>query len=129
MRHRLLLLARLRDDLLGEVRGDLLVAQEVEPVLALAARDRAQVGRVGEHLRHRHLGLDLGHAAHGLGAQRAPAARGQVAHHVADRLVGHGGRDEHDRLQQHRLRAAPAPRFMAIEPAILNAISEESTVW
>ena len=38
-------------------------------------------------------------------------------------------RDEHDRLEQHRAGVAPAPRFIAIEPAMRNACSEESTVW
>src|ERR671915_1990225 len=72
----LLLFARLLDDLLRQVRGNLLVAQELERVFALAAGQRPQVGRVAEHLRHRHLGLDLGHATHRLGPERAPAARG-----------------------------------------------------
>src|SRR5262249_22786920 len=60
------LVAGLLDDLLSEMPRHLLVAQELERVVALASGDRAQVGRVGEHLRHRHLCLDLGHRSHRL---------------------------------------------------------------
>src|SRR5581483_2238111 len=53
--YRLRFILRLLDDLLREVRGDLLVALELHRVLALAAGQGPQVGRVGEHLRHRDL--------------------------------------------------------------------------
>ena len=90
----------LGDHLLGDVRRDLLVALELHRVVAAAAGDRAQVGRVVEHLGHRHLGLDLGHRALRLHAQRAAAARVEVADHVADRVLGHRDRHLHDRLEQ-----------------------------
>jgi hypothetical protein len=76
------------------------VAQELHRVVAAPTGDRAQVGRVVEHLGHRHLGGDLGHVALRLHAQRSPAARGQVADHVADRVLGNGDGHPHDRLQQ-----------------------------
>src|SRR5437763_336506 len=90
------------DDLLGEVAGDLLVAFELHRVLALPAGDRAQVGSVGEHLGHRNLGLDLGHAAAALHPHRPPAAAVEVADDVADGLLGHRDRRQHDRFEQHR---------------------------
>src|SRR5687767_2043500 len=52
-----------RDHLLGDVPGDLLVAQELERVVAATAGDRSQVRRVVEHLGHRDLGLDLSERA------------------------------------------------------------------
>ena len=52
------LLARGGDQALGDVRRHLLVAQEAHRVVAAAARHRVQVGRVGQHLGHRHVGVD-----------------------------------------------------------------------
>ncbi len=89
------------DDLLGKVGGELLVAQELERIVALALCDGAQIGRVGEHLCHRHLGFDLGHRADWLHALWAPAAAVEVADDVAHMRLGHGQGDVHDRLEQH----------------------------
>src|ERR687892_436620 len=50
-----------RDHLLGQVAWDLLVALELHRVVGAAAADRAQVGGEVQDLRHRDLGLDLGH--------------------------------------------------------------------
>src|SRR5437588_242112 len=81
---------------------DLLVALELHPELALPPGDRPQVRRIGEHLGHRHLGLDLGHArADRLHPQWTTAARVQVADHVSDRVFGRTDREQHDRLEQH----------------------------
>src|SRR5438270_12375236 len=77
----------LGDDLAGQVRGNLLVAQELHRELTLTPGDRPQVGRVGEHLRHRHLGLDVGHAAAtGFHPVGPPATGVQVADDVTNRL-------------------------------------------
>src|SRR3954451_2051952 len=87
--------ARLVDHLLREVRRDLLVAQELERVFALTARQGPQIRRVTEHLGHRDLGLDLGHAAPRVGAERPPAAARELSHDVAFLLAGHGPNDYH----------------------------------
>ena len=58
----------------------------------------------------------------------AAAAAVEVADHVAHVLLGHGDLDGEDRLEQHGLGAAAAS-WSASEPAILNAISEESVSW
>ena len=42
---------------------------------------------------------------------------------------GHGDVEPHDRLQQHRVGVDATACLKAIEPAILNAISDESTLW
>ena len=90
-------------DALREVARHLLVALELHRVLALAAGQRAQVGRVGEHLGHRHLGLDLGHPRAARLHPLRPAPAGvEIADDVADRVLGHGDRHAHDRLEQHR---------------------------
>ncbi len=91
------------DDLAGEMPGNLLVAQEVHRELALATGDRPQIRGVRQHLRHRDLGLDLGHpGAHGLHSERPAAAGVEVADHVSNRVLGRVDRDEHDRLEQDR---------------------------
>src|SRR5438105_2105939 len=75
---------RLLDDLLGDVPGHLLVVGELEPEVPPPARHRAEVGRVAEHLRHRHVGADhLLPVATRLGAEHLPAAAVEVADHVA----------------------------------------------
>src|SRR5579862_7585501 len=48
----------LRDDLVAHRRGRRLVAIEVHRVRAAALGTRADVGRVAEHLRERHTGID-----------------------------------------------------------------------
>ena len=57
------------------------------------------------------------------------AARRQIAEHVAHVLIGADDFDVHDRLEDDRLRACFAASLNAIDPAILNAISLESTSW
>ena len=57
------------------------------------------------------------------------APRGEVADDVAHVVLGRDDLDRHDRLEQHRLRLPRAAFLNAIEPAILNAISLESTSW
>ena len=89
--------------LVGQVGRHLLVARQLHRELALARGDLPQVGRVGQQLGHRHLGLDLGHARLGLHAQRVAATAVEVADHVAHRVLGHRDRHLHDRLEQHRL--------------------------
>jgi hypothetical protein len=56
----------------------------------------------------------------------APAV--EVADDVAHELLGHRDLDLHDRLEDDRAGLAKAS-LMAMEPAILNAISDESTSW
>ena len=52
----------------------------------------------------------------------------EIALHVADEVVRRHDLDLHDRLEQHRLALRSASRI-AIEPAILNDRSDESTSW
>src|SRR5438128_11017434 len=49
---------RVLDELLGDVRRDLLVVRELEGEVAAPAGHRAQIGRVAQDLRHRHVRLD-----------------------------------------------------------------------
>src|SRR2546423_9372558 len=49
-------------DLASQMARHVLVAKELHREFPLTAGDRAEVGRVGEHLGHRDLGLDVGHA-------------------------------------------------------------------
>ena len=56
------------------------------------------------------------------------APRRQIAEHVAHERIGRHHFDVHHRLEQHRMRRLAAS-LNAIEPAILNAISLESTSW
>ena len=115
-------------DLLGEVRRHLFVALELHLEVGAAAADRAQVGRVVEHLGHRHLGLDLGRRALRLHPQRVAAARVEVADHVADDVLG--AADVSRTIGSSRTGSASSIACLkAIEPAILKAISEESTSW
>ena len=87
-------------------------------VLAAALRAGAEVSRVAEHLSQRNESVDLLRAAAGLEALDLTTAGVEVADHVAHVLVGDS--------------SSVGPAFWqaslkAMEPAILNAISEEST--
>ena len=62
-----------------------------------------------------------------LHALDAAAAARKVAHDVAQVLFGDDDLVFHHRLQQHRTGLGHTPSLKAMEPAILNAISEEST--
>ena len=84
-------------------------------VLATALRAGAEVSRVAEHLSQRNESVDLLRAAAGLEALDLTTAGVEVADHVAHVLVG----DDDAAFWQASLKA--------MEPAILNAISEEST--
>jgi hypothetical protein len=108
--------------------GDFLVLAEMHGETAAALRPRAQFGGVAEHLRQRHHRLDDLRGPAQLRAFDAAAARIQVADHVAHVLFRNHHFHRHDRLQQHRL-GRLAASLIAIEPAILKAISEESTSW
>lgn len=69
--------------------------------------------------------LDTGRVLHGLDH---PTTRVDVADHLTHVLLGRPDLDGHDGLEQHRS-ARLMPSLKTIEPAILNAISEESTSW
>src|SRR5689334_8767887 len=92
---------RLLDHLFRDVRWRLLVVGELQLEVAAPARHRAEIGRVAEHLRHRHGGLDdLLAAALRLGALDLAAPAVQVADDVAHVLVGNRHADGHDRLEE-----------------------------
>src|SRR5262245_25448164 len=69
----LLGLLRLVDQLLRDMRGHLLVAQEVHGIVAAAAGQRGERLGVREDLRHRYLGLDHRHPRGRLHTLQAPA--------------------------------------------------------
>src|ERR1035437_1169346 len=79
---------RLLDDLLRDRRRRLLVMREVLLERAAARRDRAQVGCVLQHLRHRHLRLDHLAMALAVHPEHFAAARVQIANHVAHAFIG-----------------------------------------
>jgi hypothetical protein len=58
-----------------------------------------------------------------------PRRRLHVAHDVAEVILRRHDFDLHDRLEQDRLRLAKPSLKAADAPAILNAISDESTSW
>src|SRR5258708_5693072 len=100
--------ARLRDDLFRQVRRKSLVMVELHGVVGAALRHAAQLGRVPEHVAQRHLRLDHLGGGPRRHAEDVATAAGEVAHHVAHEVLGHGDLDLHDRLQQGRLGLAHA---------------------
>src|SRR5215210_1039420 len=93
------------DDLDGDRLRDFLVALELHGECCPALRRRPQVGCVAEHGRERHARPDRLRVAARLEALDAPAARVEVAHHVAEVLLRRDDLDGHHRLEQLRLRA------------------------
>src|SRR6056297_3664755 len=103
-----LLSARLLDHGLGDVIGHLGVLLELHRVSGAALRHGAQLRRIAEHLRQRHLGAD--DLAHGriIQALRQAAPAVQVAHDVAHVLFGRDDLHLHDGLEQYRARLGRA---------------------
>src|SRR5271155_4163302 len=90
---------RLLDDLFSDRSRSLLVMREVLLEGAAARRDRAQVRRVLQDFRHRHLRLDHLAVAFAVHAENLAAARVQIADHVAHAFVGTRNFDRDDRLK------------------------------
>src|SRR3982751_7036365 len=99
---RCLLSRRLRDDLLGHVRGDLGVRVEHHGVARPPLGAAAQVAHVAEHLRQRHQSLDDAGAGALLHRLDGPAAGVQVADDVTHVLFRGDDLDGHQRLEQGR---------------------------
>src|SRR5208282_3820580 len=93
---------RLLDDFLRDRRRRLLVMREVLLERAAARRDRAQVGCVLQHLRHRHLRLDHLAMALAVHPEHFAAARVQIANHVAHAFIGTRNFDRDDRFENDR---------------------------
>src|SRR5215210_3877839 len=93
------------DELARDRLRDFLVAIELHGERGPALRRRAQVGCVAKHGRERHARPDRLRVAARLQALDAAAARVEIAHHVAEVLLGSDDLDGHDRLEQLRLRA------------------------
>src|SRR5215210_1906213 len=93
------------DELARDRLRDFLVAIELHGERGPALRRRAQVGCVAKHGRERHARPDRLRVAARLQALDAAAARVEIAHHVAEVLVGSDDLDGHDRFEQLRLRA------------------------
>src|SRR6476660_6103020 len=103
-----LLALGLRDDLLGDVLGNLGVGVELHRVARATRRLAAEVADVAEHLRQRHQALDDPGAAallHGLDLATAGV---EVADDVAHGLLGRGDLDGHHRLEEDGARLAGA---------------------
>src|SRR3954470_454928 len=94
------------DDLLGDVRRDLVVALELHGVGGAPLRVGAQVGRVAEHLAQRDVSADRQRVAAPLLALEAPAAPAEVADDIAEEVLGRHDLDLEHRLEQDGLRAA-----------------------
>src|SRR6201747_797279 len=94
------------DDLLGDVRRDLVVAVELHRVARAALRVGPQVGRVAEHLAERDVGGDGQRVAAPVLALDPSAAPAEVADDLAEEVLGGHDLDGEDRLEQDGLRAA-----------------------
>ena len=117
--------ARSCDDFLGDFGR---VVAELHGVGRRPWVLRAQVGRVAEHRRQRHLAAMTWRCPRSVPSPGSSRGGVQVADDVAHVVLGRDDLDVHDRLEQDRPPSA-APSWKAIEPAILNAISDESTSW
>src|ERR1700761_181539 len=93
------------DDLLADVRGDLLVGLELHRVVGAPLSVGAQVGGIAEHLRERHAGGHHERVAAALLALDAAATAGEVADHVAEEVLGRDDLYREDRLEQYGLGA------------------------
>src|SRR5208282_5714570 len=93
---------RLLDDFLRDRRRRLLVMREVLLERATARGDRAQVGRVLQHLRHRHLRLDHLAIALAVHPEHFAATRVQIADYVAHAFIGTRNFDRDDRFENDR---------------------------
>ena len=114
--------AALGNDLVGDALGDLHIAVGLHGVLAAALSGRTQVGGIAKHIGQRDQRVDLHGAGTALLTLDLTAAAVQVADDITQVLVG----DDDGDLQGVALRQAS---LKAMEPAILKAISEESTSW
>src|SRR4051794_15048817 len=94
------------DDLLGDVRRDLVVALELHRVGRTPLRIGPQVGGVAEHLAERDVGADRQRVAAPLLALQAPAPAAEVADDVAEEVLGGHDLDLEHRLEQDGLGAA-----------------------
>src|SRR5258705_1444966 len=98
----LALSASLLDYFFRDRRGRFLVVREMLLEGAASRRDRTQVGRGLEHLRHRHLCLDHLAAALAIHPEYFAAARIQVADYIAHAFVGTRDFNRNDRFKNNR---------------------------
>src|SRR5579871_2424215 len=96
---RVLLPLHASDDFLAHVSRRRLVSIEVHRVRRAALRPRPQIRRVSEHLRERHPRRDDLRAASIFLALNLSAPARQVAHDVAQIVLGNDHLDTHDRLE------------------------------
>src|SRR2546429_1563128 len=94
---------RLRDDLLGDVRGNLVVGVELHGVARPALGLRPQVADVAEHLRQRHQGTDDTAAAALLHRLDDATTGVEVADDVAHVVFRGDDLDGHHRLRPRRV--------------------------
>ena len=121
--------ADLGDDLFADRFRHFVVSGELHGVVAAALRHGAQVGRVAEHLREGHPRRDHLDAGPRLHVLDVAAARREVADDVAHVVLGDDDLDVHDRFLEDRLGLLGRRPGRPCEPAILKAISDESTSW
>src|SRR5256885_209378 len=101
---------RLRDDLLGDVRGNLVVGVELHGVARPALGLRPQVADVAEHLRQRHQGADDAAATALLHRLDDATAGVQVTDNVTHVLLRGDDLDGHHGFEQRRV--GPAGRLL-----------------
>src|SRR5208283_1644710 len=93
----------LLDNFVLQLLRDYVVVVHFHREAATALRHRSQIGAVGQHLGHGHLGFHDGVAGFVVHALDASAAAVEVAHDGSGELVGHGDLDGHDGFEQRGL--------------------------
>src|SRR5437762_11228663 len=91
-------------DCLRQVSGHLRVMTELHRIARTPRCHRAKLGSVAEHLGEGHVGLHVLRRAAAFHAEDMTAPGREVAHDVAEVLLGHDDVDLHDRLEQVGLR-------------------------
>src|SRR3954447_15326662 len=122
------------DDVARDRLRYFLVPIEVHVEVGPALRHRAQVGRVPEHFRQRDQCLDDLRVADGVHRLDAAAAAVQVAHDVAEVVLGRRDLDGHHRLEQvppralegflERHRACDLERTLARVDLVVRPVDE-----
>ena len=113
-------------DLIPDILGNLHVVTGLHRILAAALRTGAEVGSIAKHLGQRHIGVDLLGATAGLQLHDLSAAGIQIA--ITSPIYSSGTMTLTFMIGSCSVGSAfRQASLKAMEPAILKAISEEST--
>ena len=123
-----LALGALLNQLFGLGLGQLSIVDGLHGVVTTALSLGTQVGSIAEHLSQRHVGIDLDSTGTGDLTQNVAAACGDIANDGTHILSGTVTETFMMGSRMAGLAFLQAS-LNAMEPAILNAISEESTSW